>query len=254
MILRCWMVFIFLFISHSVSAQHVANPYLSELSAAGVGPRQVRAQLVPMESAVISTEIAGRIADLSLKEGERFEKGQRLIGLDCDIGQARLEKAAAQADEAQKTLGINRRLDQLGSVSELELDISAARLRAARAEMALMQAMVDRCEIIAPFSGRVAKLNVRRHQFVAEGDPLIEILNDRNLEIEMVVPSSWLQKIQTDATFEVMLDETGQRYDAVVTRIGARIDPVSQSVKVFGALHQHYDGLLSGMSGAAVFP
>lgn len=213
----------------------------------------VRVHIVPLHSTLISSEIAGRIAELSLKEGDRFAQGQRLIGLDCDMNQARLEKARAQAAEFEKTLAINRQLAQLGSVSELELEVSETRLRAAKAETALMQSMVNRCEISAPFSGRVAKLQVRPHQFVAEGQPMIEVLDDRNLEIEMVVPSKWIARLKPGTRFAVRIDETGRSYRARVTRVGARIDPISQSLKLFGVFDPASDELLSGMSGSAQF-
>lgn len=213
----------------------------------------IRVQVVPLHSTLISSEIAGRVAALDLKEGDRFAKGQLLVALDCDVNRARLEKARAQASEAEKTLAVNRQLARLGSVSELELEVSEARLRGAKAETALMDAMVKRCEIVAPFPGRVVKLQVRPHQFVPEGQALIELLDDQLLEIEMVVPSRSLPRLKPGTRFKVRVDETGGSYDARVTRVGARIDPVSQSVKLFGVFDPPSSELLSGMSGSARF-
>ncbi|HEV7372903.1 HlyD family secretion protein, partial [Arenibaculum sp.] len=148
---------------------------------------------------------------------------------------------------------VNKRLDKLGSVSTLELDAAQARLAAAQAETAMMKAMVERCAIAAPFPGRVAAMNVRRYQYVAEGEPLIEILDDRELEVEMIVPSRWLTWLAAGTGFVLHVEETDRDYPAEVTRLSARIDPVSQSIKVFGRVLDGQAELLSGMSGRALF-
>lgn len=203
---------------------------------AGATGGSVRAQLVPVRATVLSGEIAGRIAELEVREGDRFDKGQKLVGFDCTLHKARLAKAAALALEARKNQEVAARLDKLGSVSTLEVDVAAARLAAAEAEVALARAVVDRCSITAPFPGRVAERKVSRHQSVAEGQELLDILDDSALEVEMIVPSRWLAWLTVGLPFSVQVEETGVSHAAVLTRLGARIDPVSQSVKVFGRI------------------
>lgn len=215
--------------------------------------REIRAQLSPVRSTVLSSELSGKIDELPLREGERFEEGQQLVGFDCSLHRARLAKASAQQTEARKVWEVNRRLDKLGSISTIEVEASQARLAAAEAETRMSRIMVDRCAIAAPFPGRVVELKVRRHQYVAEGEPLMEILDDRELEVEMIVPSRWLAWVKVGTPFRLMIEETGRGYAAEVTRLGARIDPVSQSVELFARVSGDQDDLLAGMSGRALF-
>lgn len=231
----------------------VAGLLLAPVAAPAQPAPEIRAQLSPLSSTVLSGEIAGKIEELPLREGERFEAGDRLAAFDCTLHRARLAKANAQQDEARKTFEVNKRLDKLGSVSTLELDAAQARLAAAQAETAMMKAMVERCVVTAPFPGRVAAMNVKRYQYVAEGEPLMEILDDRALEVELIVPSRWLTWLAAGTPFVLHVDETGRDHPAEVTRLSARIDPVSQSIKVFGHVLDGQDELLSGMSGRALF-
>jgi RND family efflux transporter MFP subunit len=223
------------------------------LAASSSPANAIRVQLVALRSTLISSEIAGRIAELSLKEGDRFSAGQRLVGLDCEINRARLNKAMAQVEELKSTFETNEKLSALGSLSELDLDVSRSRLKGSQAEAELIQALVKRCDVLAPFGGRVVKLEARRHQYVAEGQPLLEILDDRALEVELVVPSRWLKRLSPGTTFRVKIEETGKTYPARIVRTGSIIDPLSQSIKVYGTVTGSAADLLPGMSGLASF-
>jgi multidrug efflux pump subunit AcrA (membrane-fusion protein) len=84
---------------------------------------------------------------------------------------------------------------------------------------------------------------------VQPGQALLEILDDSILELEFIVPSKWLAWLKTGQGFQVAIDETGKTYPAKVQRIGARVDPVSQSVKISAIVDGKFGELMAGMSG-----
>ena len=81
------------------------------------------------------------------------------------------------------------------------------------------------------------------------GQALLEILDDSTLELEFIVPSRWLSWVRSGSAFQVSIDETGKSYPAKVQRIGARVDPVSQSVKLTAVIDGRFNELVAGMSG-----
>ena len=216
-------------------------------------PLEVRAVLVPRQEATLSSEMAGRIAALHVEEGQRFRRGDRPVSFGCEVQRAQLTKAAAEVWAAEKELEAKRRLEQLQSASQLEIDLAQARVRTTSAEHAVMQAMVRRCEIAAPFDGRVVRLEVNAFESVTAGEPLLSILDHRDLRVQLLVPSGWLAWLKTGAAFALALDETGGTHRARVTALGARIEPVSQSLEVHGTIDDAPDDLLAGMGGIARF-
>jgi multidrug efflux pump subunit AcrA (membrane-fusion protein) len=106
--------------------------------------------------------------------------------------------------------------------------------------------------VTAPFAGRVAEQKVREQQYVQPGQALLDILDDSVLELEFLVPSVWLQWLRVGRAFEVQIDETRKSYPARFTRIAARVDPVSQTVKVAAAISGRHPELMAGMSGKAL--
>ncbi|MBF0192584.1 MAG: HlyD family secretion protein [Magnetococcales bacterium] len=121
------------------------------------------------------------------------------------------------------------------------------------ADIKFQESRLRGCRIQAPFSGKVANLLAREHQYVTPGHQLMKILDHRHLEMEMVVPSRWLLWLQIKDRFTIRIDETGKSYPAAVIRLGAEADPVSQTIKIVGETVGEHPELLPGMSGVALF-
>jgi len=228
----------------------------SATSAPAAGPakpgfeqQEIRAQLAPHRYTSLAAEIGAKISQLPVQEGGRFQAGQQLVGFDCSLQQAQLKKARAALTGAEKTWNGNKRLAELNSIGKVELDVSEAEVIKNQAEVAAMQTMLSKCSISAPFSGRVSEQKVREQQYVQPGQVIMDIIDDSVLEIEFLVPSKWLAWIKPGYRFQVGIDETRKGYPAKVQRIGARIDPVSQSIKVVATIDGRFPELIAGMSG-----
>lgn len=222
----------------------------SEADTAG----RIRTQLAAQNDVEISSEVAAKIARLPLKEGDAFAKGDLLVAFDCGLYQAQQRKAEATAAAASREEEVTRKLAALHSAGALEVGQAEARAKEAAADAAYMRTTVGKCSIHAPFAGRVAKREAAPFEYVTPGKPLLEILDTGTLEVKLIVPSRWLATLKPGATFTVHVDDLGKDYPAQVVRLGARIDPVSQTVSISGRIQGRHDELLPGMSGWASFP
>lgn len=81
----------------------------------------------------------------------------------------------------------------------------------------------------------------------------MDILDTSRLEVKMIVPSRWLTWLKPGARFSIRIEELGRVYPARVVRLGARIDPLSQTIPLSGEIVGHHEELLPGMSGTAGF-
>jgi membrane fusion protein (multidrug efflux system) len=212
-----------------------------------------RVQLIPVQKTVLSSMLAGSISVISVREGERFKKGLLLFQIGCEVQISALNKAKAVHGKMTTLYETAKKLMALNTRSALDVSVAEAEANEAAAHVALMQTMVNRCRVYAPFSGIAGQRFVDEHQYVSEGQALMEIINDRSLELEFIVPSSWVMWLVRDYAFTVTIDENNQRYDASIVRIGGKIDPVSRSIKVYGKIKGEYPELIPGMSGVALF-
>jgi membrane fusion protein, multidrug efflux system len=217
---------------------------------AGITP-EIRAQLTPRQFTTLSSEMAARIDRITTRVGDHFQKGDVLIEFDCAVQRAQEAHARAVLTQAEKTYTIDQRLVALKSMGQLELDVAAAEVAKAKADVAASEAVTGKCTIAAPFSGVTVDQKARAFQYTTPGQALLDILDDHGLEIELIAPSRWLSWLKPGFQFQVHIDETDKTYPARITRLGGRVDPISQSIKVIGEITADAPELMAGMSGRA---
>jgi membrane fusion protein, multidrug efflux system len=234
----------------TVCTQTVAAPS----TAATPARDPIRTQLVSQHDVVISSQVEGKIDQLPLKDGDAFTRGQLLVGFDCEIYAAQLRKAEAGAEAADKLYAVNQQLSALHSVGELDVEQAKAKAKEAAAEAAYVRATVNRCQVTAPFTGRVAKRMAAQYEYVPAGKPLLQIVDGENLELKLNVPSVWLGWLRVGTRLQVHIDDLNADYTGAIARLGARVDPVSQTLEVVANIKGKHAELLPGMSGWAQFP
>lgn len=237
-------------ISGVAQAATESDPLLDNGTAA---TSEVRGVLRARSQAVLASELPGRVTEMPFFEGQSFSKGDVLVRFDCSAYQAQANASAAAVRAAREELGNKQQLAALNSVGRFEVSVAEAHLAQAQAESQVYQVQVQRCQIKAPFDGQVVTRRVQAFESVASGAPLLEIVDNRSLEIQLLVPSRWLGKLKPEQTFSFVPDETGKPIDAVIKRLGARIDEGSQTLLLIASVPANTPGLLAGMSGSAHF-
>lgn len=219
----------------------------------GIVADNVRGLIKPVDRAVISSEIAAKIDELPFKSGDRFKKGDVLVGFECSFYRADLASADAAYQSRKHIYENNKELLALNAISDIDVSISKSEMQVARADRTMKAIRVNQCKIKAPYSGRVIEVAINEHETVPVDREILSILNDRDLEIELIVPSNWLNWLKVGEPFSFIIDETGKILDAKVAKIGAVVDPVSQTIKLTGKFDDDIEEVLSGMSGTAQF-
>ncbi|ABK43662.1 conserved hypothetical protein [Magnetococcus marinus MC-1] len=226
---------------------------LVPVGAYGDSTQLVRGMLIAKQKAVLSSGLSAIILDVNVRFGGRFQTGQTLVQYDCNTSYAMLKKANAELAGAQAKHQNNQLQSQYGSVGSLEISLSAADVAKFEAEKEQIEIAVSRCNLLAPFSGRVVKLHVDPHQFIREGEPLMEVVNDSSLEVMMYVPSEWLQWLTPRHSFTLNVTETLNSYGGKIDVIGATVDAASRTVELRGVLDRPARELIPGMSGSVKF-
>jgi RND family efflux transporter MFP subunit len=212
---------------------------------------EVRAQLVPIQAATLSSEMAGRIDAITTQVGDRFRKGDVLVSFDCALPNAQLTHAQAALTEAARTYEIDRRATAQKTTGLLELDIPAAEVLKAKSDLAAAEAQVAKCTIAAPFAGVTADQKMRAFEYARPGQPILEVIDDSAIEVDLTATARSLGWLKPGALFQLRFDATGKTYPGKVVRLGPRADSASQAVRASGEIVGDASDLLPGMTGRA---
>ena len=201
---------------------------------------------------MLSSELAGRVTSLPRRAGDAFKKGDLLVALDCDLYQAQAAKVAAEHKAARLKMENAQQMKELRAIGALDVSLAESEFAQTQAALRIAQLNAERCTIRAPWPGRVVAVHVKPYENVRQQQELIEIINDRQFEAEIVVPANWMRWLKPGTPLKLRVDETGTTASAKVTAITPAIDAVSQTVVLRAALA---DGsqLIPGMSATAVF-
>lgn len=233
--------------------QSASNPSpVPTTASSGIERQDIRAQLKAVQYATLAAELGARIKRLPIKEGGRFAQDDILVELDCSVQEAQKLKAQAELDGASHTLRANEQMRALKSVGALEVSLAKSARDRAAAELKSLQAQLEKCIIKAPFAGVMGDRRVQQYEYIQAGQPVLEVFDDSMFEVEFLTPSKWISWLKPGLSFELEIDELKTRIPVTIARVGTRIDPVSQSLKVTGEIKNPSRDLKPGMSGQAL--
>jgi membrane fusion protein, multidrug efflux system len=213
----------------------------------------VRGIMRASAQASISTDLVARVARVGFKEGERFRAGDVLIAFDCRRQQAELASAEAQHREMMIAFESAAFLQKRNAGSRQDVETTRAKADKAAADAEATRARLDQCAIIAPYDGHIVELSIHEYEMPVPGKPIFSIVAEGEPEVELIVPSTWLTWLTPSVEFQFQVDETGKSYSGVVIRLGASVDTVSQTIKVYARFKLTTPDILPGMSGTALF-
>ena len=222
------------------------------LPAAARAEYEARAVIKALDRAVLSGELAAKVENLPLRPGDTFIKGESLVELDCGLYQAQADKVYAEVRAAKIKRDNARELNALNSIGEMDVALAQSEYAQSLAELRIARLNTERCTITAPWDGRVVSVQVNAHENIRQQQELIEIIGDRQLEAEIVVPAAWLSWLAPGQAIQLQVDDRAEPASAEISAIIPAIDAVSQTVLLRAMLAQD-NQLIPGMSATAVF-
>jgi len=213
----------------------------------------IRVLLAAELETTLSSQMSGTLGELKTGFGEQVKKAEVLARFNCNEADARSKVAAAELAMAKQNLEAKKQLRQLNAVGDIEVSMANTEVQKADGARAMGVAQSGYCQVLAPFSGRIAKVYVKPYQTVTAGTPLFDLVSDGALKVRLNVPSNLLKSLKPGLPLQVSIHETGKTYPAHISAINSRVDAVAQTVELEARLDEKFPDLMAGMSGTARF-
>ncbi len=219
----------------------------------------------PLEQSVIKSEVAARLVEVPVREGQSVRKGEVLARFDTAELTAKLneklsnlEGAKAQLVLAEKTRAKNLALRQKDIVAETNLDQAQSTFRFQQATVAALEAQVELARkalrdavVVSPIDGTVAERAINPGENLALNTKMFSVVDLSRVEVEATVPADDVARLKPGQFVRLRVEGFGER--DFVGRI-ARINPVARAgtraIPVYVSL-DNADGALRGGMFAA---
>ncbi|MEJ8562538.1 efflux RND transporter periplasmic adaptor subunit [Yoonia sp. GPGPB17] len=208
--------------------------------------RRFLGQVEATADAALSFELGGRLAELTVNEGESVTKGAVIARLDTALLEAERQRLAASKDatRAQLTFAETRltRAEQLldeGFSSQETLDQARAtrdelvsRIAEIDAGLTSVTINVEKSELRAPFDGRVGALDVEVSETVSPGQMIVSLIEIGDPIVRVGLPLSLMEADLQG----VKIETAGQQHQARLLQLRPDIDPTTRTRTALFAL------------------
>jgi membrane fusion protein, heavy metal efflux system len=206
----------------------------------------------PARTAALLSPLAGRVAQLRVRPGDRVSAGEVLAVIDSpDLGQAYEDdlKAADTFNLTKKNLERQEGQAKIGALSERDLDQARSDHRQAAAEYARTQARLRALgagggsgsrllTLRAPFAGSVTALNVATGNMLNDPtQPVLTLVHVGTVWITALVAEKDVPRVAVGQEAQIRLDAApGQVLHGTVMSVNDVLEPDSHRNKVRIAL------------------
>lgn len=224
--------------------------------------RRFPSVLQPADLSILSFEIAGQLKAVNLEVGQKVRLGDLLAEIDPRSLQAQVEQATAALRQAEAQLanaeadfGRQQELVKRQVVSQAAFDRAQAALLSARAQrdqanrqLDLASHNLDRSKLAAPFTGTIARVDVKSFAQVAAGQPILTLFSDDRFEISFLAPSGVFQSLKVGQPVDLTVADMPElRLKGHIKELGSQAQQVS-AFPVVVSLDNDVAGLNAGMA------
>lgn len=198
------------------------QPFRETLSATGT----LRAR----ESASLQSEVAGVVTKIHFEEGQPVTAGALLVEIDDAEWRAQHERAKARVVLADANEKRQRELLTSGDLSQASYDETSANLRVARAELALVEAELEKTRIRAPFDGVVGLREVSVGSYLSPGAPIVRIAAVDALKLDFSLPERYQNLVRPGTTVRFTVSGRPGQFDGTVYALEPGVDAGTRSL------------------------
>ncbi|HEX2606604.1 MAG TPA: efflux RND transporter periplasmic adaptor subunit [Flavisolibacter sp.] len=207
---------------------------------------EVPGTIVSEDATEIHPEVAGRIVNLNVREGQQVGKGAVLAKLyDGDL-QAQKRKLQVQLQIAQQTESRHEQLLKIGGISKEDYAATALQVSNLRADLDIINTSIAKTVIRAPFSGKLGLKDISTGAYVTPSSVIAMIQKTNDLKIDFNLPEKYTSQVRKGQYVNFTIEGTDRNYSAVIAATDAGIEQTTRTLMFRAAVKGDLTGLTPG--------
>jgi membrane fusion protein (multidrug efflux system) len=187
-----------------------------------------------VQGAVLSTDLAGTVAEVRFQNGAIAKKGDVLVKLVASQEEADLELA-------RNDLARARDLAARKVISKAEMD-------AAESKFKQKEGIVAKKEVRAPFDGQLGIRQVNVGQMIKEGQQVVALTALDPVYVDFALPEKTVPQLSVGLDVHVRTDASpGREFVGKLTALNSSVDIATRNVTLQATLENRDQALKPGM-------
>lgn len=202
----------------------------------------------PAQGVTVCAEEAGKVVNIAFESGKNVQAGDLLVQLDIAVEQAQLQSLQAKQQLACLSVERNRQLKETDVVSQSELDQAESAFRQATADVAALEAAINRKTIRAPFSGSTGIRQMQLGQYLSPGTPVVSLQTLDPIHFDFMMTQQDLSQLGVGQMVHVSVDAfPKEMFEGKITAINPNLDNTTHNVMVQATFANADQRLRAGM-------
>ena len=216
----------------------------------------------PVEQTIVKARVAGRLAEVLVREGDKVAKGQVLARFETTELQAKVNErqsavdaARAEArwtarDRADKETLATRNIVSQSAVDQARstAENRASMVAVSEAQLEIARKYLADAVVQAPFDGVVGERIANQGESLPIDGKILALLDTSHVEVTAQMPAADVVRLKVGQPARVTLEGFGERvFDGRITRISPTAQPGSRSIPVYVEIIDRHDALRGGL-------
>jgi membrane fusion protein (multidrug efflux system) len=197
----------------------------------------------------VSNDSPGVVRAIRFQSGAKVHAGQVLVELDAAVERAQLASLKARLGLAATTAGRTRQLTEKGAFTKVQLDTDEAQLKTVTADVAALEAQIERKIVHAPFAGKLGIRSINLGQYLGPGTPITALESTEAVVVDFTIPQQELARVPVGAATRIVLPDThpAQTLEGKIVAAEPNADPATRAVRLRASVNDEKDQLRPGM-------
>ncbi len=199
--------------------------------------------------AVLSAELAGSLTRVKYDVGDNIKKGAVIASVDTGelaLKRKRSELALKHLEVQVKDL---TNLKQKGLATNDDLAKAKMERDVTRTEIDIYRRQIGKSSIRAPFNCMVVRRHVQAHEWVTEGQPVMDVVSLDTLRAMANIPAHLAVKLKKGSTHTFYVHDLEAEVSGKVAAVAPEVDERSNTAQVIWTVEKGEKNLLPGMKG-----
>jgi RND family efflux transporter MFP subunit len=222
----------------------------------------VSGTLEPKVRVTVGAPMAEQLVEMYVNEGDRVREGQPLAKFKDQV----LQAAAAYSSADVSTQRMNVRVAEAesaravalfaeGAIAQRDRDNALVALETARSRLSLAVSQAANAEdrlrsatLTAPSAGVVSKRYVQAGDRVDNGKPVVELVDNRVLQLAASVPTEWLGELRIGRQVLLTVAQLdSSQVSGRISRINPTADPATRQIQIYVDVPNPRETLVGGL-------